>query len=554
MVFKIRSEFFLPFFATNDVVKSDFKKIEFFVFLGYLLLGFWIVGDYGISWDEPLQRNHGLVSMDYVNEVSGGRLFKEPMSSDLWAGYPYKDHGVIFQLTCLSIEKGFGITDYRSIFLIRHIIGFIVFSIGLFSFYFLLKRRWGVAWALTGFLFVVLSPRIFAHSFFNPKDTIALAWYSLCLLTGVKFLEKSSWRNALIHAVATALLVNSRLFGVYILFTTCGLYILNQILHQNWKLKKWHWGQYVLYVVATIVFIHLIWPNMWEDPINNLYYGLRRVSKYHWLGEILFFGHWVPAQNIPWYYLPIWISITTPVLYLIGFVLGIVLWGLRIIKDSINLRFDKINGQDFAVAVFTMGPILAVVLKESVMYDGWRHMYFIYGGIIYFGVYGFSRIHEFLKNKTIGRRAIPILIGINSLVIGGLMIVSHPNQNAYNNKLLKQPSIGQFEADYWGTSFKQLLEELHLKYPEQELYLYSRSEPLYFNYLASSEEMKRHIKVIPHDEFPPEGSYLYCSIFRGKYDQHLKETKDPVFDNPVVEIAVGNNIICGAYAVDPVVQ
>jgi len=525
------------------------KPIEYALLLVHLIIGLCVVNDYGISWDEPLQRNHGLVSMDYINEVSGYQLFDKRFSEDTWAGYPYKDHGVIFQLTCLSIEKGFGISDYRSKFMIRHVIGFLIFSIGAFAFYFLLRKRWGYRWAMVGFLFLILSPRIFAHSFYNPKDTVALGWYCLCLFTGVRFLDNSSWSNAVLHAVATALLVNSRLFGVYILFTTCGLYMVNQVLNANWTLKKWKWLPYTSYVILTILFIHLIWPNMWEDPFNNLYYGLRRVSKYHWLGEILFFGHWVPAQNIPWYYLPVWIGITTPILYVISFIVGLLLWSIKSIRELITAQTSKINAQDLAIVVFALGPIAAVVIKESVMYDGWRHMYFVYGGLIYFAIYALKSLHERISRSRIkwAKRVVPMLVAANSLWIIGVMFDAHPHQNAYYNRLIEQPSISNFEADYWGTSFKQLLEQLHEKYPDKALTLYSRSEPLYFNYLASNEDIKAHIEVIPHDEFPPEKDYVYCSIFRGKYDQYLYSEHRQLFEKPLHEIKLGKNLVCGAY-------
>ncbi len=43
----------------------------FFFFLVYLLLGTMIIGNYGISMDEPIERKHGIVAFDFVNEKFG---------------------------------------------------------------------------------------------------------------------------------------------------------------------------------------------------------------------------------------------------------------------------------------------------------------------------------------------------------------------------------------------------------------------------------------------------------------------------------------------------
>lgn len=520
------------------------------VFFGlYLILGLSIVNDYGISWDEPLQRNHGLVSMDFINELSGGLLYSGNLSEDKWEGYPYKDHGVIFQLTCLAIEKLSGTTNYHDIFLIRHIVGFLIHFIGCLALFGLFRMRWDSGRALLGVLIFILTPRIFGHSFFNPKDTIALGWYNLSMFTAVRFLHKPVWRRALFHAIATALLINSRLFGVYIIASTCGLFVLSELLRRNFKLGSWKWGTLVLYVVGAVVFVHLVWPNMWEDPINNLYYGLRRVSKYHWLGDILFDGHWVPAQDIPWYYLPVWMGITVPSAYLVFAVIGVVVSAVVFLAHLIQRKYETADLMDIAILVFSIGPAFAVIIKESVMYDGWRHMYFIYGGVVYLAVLGYFYVEAKLLRQPISIRFVRFFPFIYLVLIAVVMIRMHPFQQTYFNGIPSKQLTGRFEADYWGTSFKQLLERIDKKYPHEELVLYSRSEPLHFNYQASSNQIKKHISVVPANEFPPE-NYVLCTVFRGKYDQFLFQTKPELFSDPLVEIWSNGNLIAGAYRIN----
>jgi hypothetical protein len=342
-------------------------------------------------------------------------------------------------------------------------------------------------------------------------------------------------------------MVNSRLFGVYIIASTVGLYVLMRLWQVKFSWKDWKGSLLAFYVVVAVLFIHLIWPNMWEDPINNLYYGLRRVSKYHWIGDILFRGQWVPAQSIPFYYLPYWIGITVPILTWVFAVMGLVILGIKSVF-ALRKSFHKAYFSDVVVLVLTIGPIMAVIIKESVMYDGWRHMYFVYGGLVYFAVY-LSHIAFNSSRKKSLKYSFVLLLSIQSFAMLVVMIRTHPHQNVHFNRLVKQPSIDRYAADYWGTSFKQLLEQLDAKYPNDQMVAYSRSEPLYFNYLGASDNVKSHIQVIPHGQFPPEKNYVFCTVFRGKYDQFEYRNNPDKFAHPLVEIVVGGNLIAGAYKV-----
>ena len=49
--------------------KIIFKQyLLFFYFILYILLGLFIYGDYGISWDEPISRMNGLVNLKYISD------------------------------------------------------------------------------------------------------------------------------------------------------------------------------------------------------------------------------------------------------------------------------------------------------------------------------------------------------------------------------------------------------------------------------------------------------------------------------------------------------
>ena len=112
------------------MIKSyAFPKWLLPIFFGtYLLLGLLIFDDYGISWDEHLERNHGLVSLDYVNQKLGHPFGKDRFSEKYeLLSYRDRDHGHTFSIITFLIERWLNLTDVRQQYLMRHLLTFLLF-------------------------------------------------------------------------------------------------------------------------------------------------------------------------------------------------------------------------------------------------------------------------------------------------------------------------------------------------------------------------------------------------------------------------------------------
>lgn len=115
--------------------------------------------DYGLTWDEPIQRTIGIVSYDYI-------FNNDPKLTT----YIERDHGVGFELVLLGVEKLVGASDFRDIFLARHLASNIFYLIACFTGYLLALRLFKNKWmALLAFTLLLLQPRLYAHSFSIQK-------------------------------------------------------------------------------------------------------------------------------------------------------------------------------------------------------------------------------------------------------------------------------------------------------------------------------------------------------------------------------------------------
>ena len=144
-------------------------------FLLYVLLGLFIYKDYGISWDEKTSRANGQINIHYiVNNYIPGLAAKLPEYAkqlpDLH-DWKDKDYGVAFEAPVFALEYLLDLKDSRDRYLFRHLMTFLFSVMGVLAIYGIVKKRYGnYRIALLAALLLILSPRIFAESFYNSKD------------------------------------------------------------------------------------------------------------------------------------------------------------------------------------------------------------------------------------------------------------------------------------------------------------------------------------------------------------------------------------------------
>src|SRR3989338_1187157 len=192
-------------------LSSYCSRISILLFFAFIFfLGLNIYKDYGISWDENISHVFGMLSLKYILGQGHDLIF-----------YSYKYLGSVFFETFLVVlERIFNLSTYpRELFFMRHLMTFFVFYLGLIFFYKLCVyffKNWKIA--LLGCIFLVVSPRIFADSFYNSKDIPSLAIFIISIYTLVNFLNKKTTRSALWHALISAALIDIRISGIIIPF------------------------------------------------------------------------------------------------------------------------------------------------------------------------------------------------------------------------------------------------------------------------------------------------------------------------------------------------
>ncbi|MGY2134975.1 hypothetical protein ACW9KT_22290, partial [Hymenobacter sp. HD11105] len=316
------SRFFPKSLTTAHLVVS--------LFFGLLLLtGLLVHRDYGVSTDEPNNHLNGLVSAKYLAQLVAPEVAARQPTNHLipnMRSFRDADHGVAFELPMVVLSYLFTRHDAQAYYQLRHLLIFFVFVLGVWALYRLGTirfRDWRCG--LLGAGMLVLSPRFFAESFYNGKDIVYMALFTVAIYTLARLLQRPTAGRAVVHGLATAFAVDVRVQGLLLILVTLVMLAAEAATRPAAELPRQRvLGLGALYVVAALVFIFIGWPYLWATPLPELLNVSQRISQYSlWPGRVTYFGQILAGHQIPWHYIPVWIGLTTPVPYLVAAGLGL---------------------------------------------------------------------------------------------------------------------------------------------------------------------------------------------------------------------------------------
>ena len=416
-------------------------------------------GNYVLKKFLPQDKYESIFGKITTNKFSEKIKEKQPQTFDF---YEDRVYGAIFELPVVAIEILLNIKDSQDIYFYRHLMNFIFFFVSVLFFFKLLNKIFNnQIYSLIGCFILMTYPRIFAQSFYNSKDIIFLSLFIITNYYGYSIILKNKIKNLFLFCFFSACLINLRVVGSIVPFTILLIMFFNDIINKVSVLKK----EYIFIPSFIVLSLYIIWPYLWDDPINNFINVIKYFSNHPWPLNNFYLGEYVKATEMQWHYLLIWIVITTPIFFLI-----ITLGGLLLFFFNINKKFKKIKDIYifFSISFYVILPILLAICLDSTLYDGWRHFYFIVPFLIFFSLYFIDFLLNYRKFKSIKFFSI-FLISLFFLNIYH-MIKLHPYQYLYfNNFIIKDP-LSKFEKDYWGLSNRQILNTFLEKTNEDKIF------------------------------------------------------------------------------------
>ncbi len=367
-----------------------------------------------------------------------------------------KYYGAGFEYPAAFLSKITGVADGYEIN-VRHLLNQLLAIIGLI-FAGLLARRFcgNYTAAIIAVLLLFFTPFFTGLAIFDIKDVPFLAGYIVSTYLMVAFLDnvyKPRWGITILLMLVLGFSLSVRVVGIMLVIIFVGSLFAKLLLLRKEKLPAKKIVAHAAIAIAGAFLLMIVsWPFLLENPIQNIIAAINVAKDFPQKIPFNFEGVQVNSLELPAGYVFKSIAITVPIVVIIAIVVA--LFSLLLRARSVRLTW-------LFVLAASLLPLLYVHFSGSPLYNNWRHLLFIYPGII---AVASSEISDLIKNKN-SKVVTYIVSGI--LIIGLLspaiwMLRSGKYMYMYYNEVVGgfKGARYNYETDFWQMSIVDALEQI----------------------------------------------------------------------------------------------
>ena len=513
------------------------------VCLLFAAVGVAVLDDYGVATDEIIQRAIGHETLNTFLGDDALSKGKERFYANVFEGF------------LALAEDLLGLDDSRSVYLARHLLTHLFFLVGGFFCSLLAYRLFDSRLlALFALVLFLLHPRLYGHSFVNSKDIPFLVMFMLSLHLVHRAFRRDTVGAFLLCGAAVGLLTNLRIMGVMLFaavpaMRACDFFLASED-HERKRLRITG----VAFLIAGALTLYATSPWLWRNPFEFVV-GLAVLSRYPLHIVSLFQGELVRWPEIPPHYIPVWIAVTTPPVTLLLSLAG----AASVLRSLWDRPRHALRNTDLRFALLLVAcaasTVLAIVVLGSNIYNGWRHVYFLYAPLCLLAVFGLRWL------ASVGGR--PLLRkGVYAAAAAGVAVAAvettsiHPYQAVYFNFLADRRTPerlrSRYSMEYWGIAFREGLEHLLRRHPSSPVYLGAsrlHSNPASKNLrILPRADRRRIVRGVREGRWPDYYISGASSFFRKRV---RTRPYGPPFAPVVHARKLYNNTILTVTAVDP---
>jgi tetratricopeptide (TPR) repeat protein len=440
--------------------------------------------DYGISWDAKRHNMYGYDMLKYFDTDGADKTALSETSSMNEFRY-YGEHFNVISAWINTNIKPWG--EFET----RHFLNALYGLLAMFFAAMAAKEIGGWRAGVFALLFIIFSPVFFGHSMNNPTDIpfaagCAMALYYL--LKVLRTLPAPKFSYLLWCGVGIGMAIGARIGGV-VFYAYTGLFMgLSWLLvmrKEGWGKASSLLGTYFISGVTIVVIAHLVgislWPFGQEEWLTNWYVALQKSTsaEFFTYNHELFEGVRMYMANVPWYYLPKFILINSPLFVLLGFGL------LLVLVFAWKKKFEHTYLLIPVVLFVFLFPIVYAEVQSMYYYNGWRHYLFTYPPLIVVTALGWESLVRMVNNGYVQKGIVAVALGFVCLP-AMWMVKNHPNDVVYFNELVggTKGAYGNYELDYYSNSCREAAEWIANQHPHDTLLVAINNEPLTAAYYA----------------------------------------------------------------------
>lgn len=459
----------------GSILADDVEAaVVFIVLLVVLTIGLATAADYGLSVDEFNTDDYGPKALAWYTSGFSDRSHFDKVEEYLWMYGPW------FQILTAAVQS----LDLASSITIRHALTFLVGVAGLAAVVPIARVTIGRWAGLVALILCLLTGYLYGNLFFAPIDVpflFAMSWSTLAIIMMVRR-EAQSWGLTVAAGVMTGLAIATRTGGVIThayLIGGMSLCALDTVLRQGHAIRG-RLRQIILHTISAIVIAWITAIALWPwlqigNPLAQFAEAYRHFAQLHTSFDFRNWGHYTLTDHVPWWYLPGQIVARLPEGFLALLIVGMAIWiraatawiavsicaarqlgtaGLR--AAAVQLARSRAV---LVVAVAAFGPIAALIVQGSTLYDGFRHVLFVVPILAVVAASGLLSLMPFLRRAPIIAAAIG---GLHVVALLANLVILHPLEYVAMNSLAGgvAGAYGRFDLDYWSLAVPQALRHL----------------------------------------------------------------------------------------------
>lgn len=387
--------------------------------------------DFGVTWDEKARHKYGEMVWEYLRGMRPRSDFVDD-GGNLYGG--------LFDTLCAAIERFVPANRY----VVRHALNATFGWVGILYSGRLAARLWNRWAGVLAMVLLAASPRYLGDAMNNPKD---LPFAALCA-AALFYISTVSPRFPYVSratgvktTIALALALNVRA-GALLYLGYFGLLVLGYaVAERNFSVRRLAdtGARLAVVSVAVLVLGTAFWPWARDAPLIRPLQALLGFANFPYGGSMLYAGKVIDTDRLPADYVPWWFLISTPPVVILG-----VLFAAAARRRERSLALLLVG----SVAAL---PLVLVIVMRSTLYDGVRHLLFVYPMLVVIAacgwVGGLDRTQPLWRRRLAGG-----LLAAGLLDVAAYEFRSYPNETTYFNQIVGGPrgAFGRYDMDYWG--------------------------------------------------------------------------------------------------------
>jgi hypothetical protein len=430
-----------------------------------LAIGLFTVGDVGTTVDEFNTEPYGHQALAwYLSGFTDDALFHNREWIHLYG--PWSQ-------ILIAIAQSISPADPLTV---RHAVTFVIGVLGIAALGPIARLTIGRWAGLTAIVLCLITGYVYGHLFFSPIDVpfmTAMTWATLAIIMMTRRVVPS-WPAVLATGLALGLAVGTRPGGIIAQVYCVGAASLCavEILAKHRSGLRGALGALAVRTGAAIVIAWLTAIALWPwlqigNPLRQFWSAFTNFTKLDMSFEFQHWGNAISTYELPWHYIPgqLLVRLADPFIVLLLLSLGLgVIHGVRFAIDAWHdmaaRGSDGLRATALAlararallvVAVAALSPIVLVIVLDTTIYDGVRHILFAIPMLAVLASWGFVRLLPLMRRVPVAAgAAIGVVLGLSV----AMLVALHPLQYVAMNALTggTRGAYGKFELDYWSAA------------------------------------------------------------------------------------------------------